>query len=189
MSTPKMLRLGGVKTAQFGSWYQGGCVGGGGRAERRAVYSLSDLWAGRGKKSRSLGASLIFQEAQISSSLKLNDSLLNSGVSFKITVIDPLDLILEGKGAHKPYDKMAANKISQIDFFSVIQFHWIQPLGWNYRDKWLVSKNGCYQPKIKMGTYIPYNLRWAKTTWHPHELMCGLCSFIISADKCTFEIF
>lgn len=75
---------------------------------------------GKGKVQISLGATLMFQEAQISCPLKLNDSALNSGVSFKITVIDPLDLILEFKGAHKPYNKMAANKISQVDFFSVI---------------------------------------------------------------------
>ena len=86
---PKFGRLLARQLCREGRGAEGGC-------------SLNELWAGKGKSPGFSVASLILQETSIGSPLKLNFSLLSNSVSSKTTVIDPSDLILGFKGAHKP---------------------------------------------------------------------------------------
>jgi len=83
---------------------------------------------------------------------------------------------------------MAANNISQIDFFSIIfktELSEFSPCVEITEINGLHTKMAACQLKVKWAC-IPYDLCWAKTTQHPRELLCGLCSFTISANGCIF---
>lgn len=83
---------------------------------------------------------------------------------------------------------MAANSISQIDFFSVIfktELSEFSPCVEITEINGLHTKMAACQLQIKWAC-IPEDLRWAETTRRPRELLFDLCSFIISANGCIF---